>query len=248
MKLFRWFWGLFFLVAAGILVASQMGMIAAHLSVWTIILTIFLVAIILNSIRYLNFFGITFPLAFIGILYARQLGIYDLVPWTILGAALLLSIGLSIIFHPIRRRSRHGWHPNYSYHRYHDNYAHHTDSQETPIVEHSDEDNVFVEARMSNSIRYVTAKHLSEVQITASMAGVKVYFDDAQLSDEGAVITVDASLSGVELFIPRTWNVILQVDPTLGGVDERGTREVHDGPAVYLRGSTRLSGLKIIYN
>lgn len=51
-----------------------------------------------NGIRNVNFWEILFSIAFICIIYDDWLGITALTPWTVLGAALLGSIGLSLIF------------------------------------------------------------------------------------------------------------------------------------------------------
>jgi len=96
----RWFWGTFFLVSAIVLITSQLGIFSYHVGIWTLFLTIALVAIIVTSLRNLIMSSLVFAIALLAIIYAKPLGITALVPWTILGAALLLSIGLSILVHP----------------------------------------------------------------------------------------------------------------------------------------------------
>ena len=74
-------WGLFFILAAVYVVVSKLW-IMPEISVFSNV----------------NFWEILFSIAFICIIYDDWLGITALTPWTVLGAALLGSIGLSLIF------------------------------------------------------------------------------------------------------------------------------------------------------
>ena len=53
----------------------------------------------IKSIFKRNFSGILFPIAFICIIFDDKLGITAITPWTVLIAAALGSLGLSMIFH-----------------------------------------------------------------------------------------------------------------------------------------------------
>ena len=90
-------WGLFFILAAVYVVVSKLW-IMPEISVFSVLLTVFFIWLFLNGIRNVNFWEILFSIAFICIIYDDQLGITALTPWTVLGAALLGSIGLSLIF------------------------------------------------------------------------------------------------------------------------------------------------------
>ena len=90
-------WGLFFILAAVYVVVSKLW-IMPEISVFSVLLTVFFIWLFLNGIRNVNFWEILFSIAFICIIYDDWLGITALTPWTVLGAALLGSIGLSLIF------------------------------------------------------------------------------------------------------------------------------------------------------
>lgn len=98
MKKERIFWGVLFILAGIFLVISKLGYFP-DMNVFSLLLTVFLVVVIVKSLLRLNFAGILFPIAFISIIYAKQLGITAITPWTVLIAALFGSIGLSMIFH-----------------------------------------------------------------------------------------------------------------------------------------------------
>jgi hypothetical protein len=47
--------------------------------------------------------------------------------------------------------------------------------------------------------------------------------------------------------MPRDWNVKIQDDVFLSGIEEKGLANTKTGPAVTLQGRLRMSGLTIIY-
>ncbi|WP_334330470.1 LiaF transmembrane domain-containing protein [Companilactobacillus sp. HBUAS59699] len=241
------FWGLFMLLSAGILVVSQLHLITYTLSFWTVVATIFLVAILIKSLVYFMIPGTVFSLAFLAILYAKPLGITAIVPWTVLGAALLITIGLSLIlrpvlakYHPWMRYGHHGnnWHNP----RMHARFDHNID------VETVDEPDVNVSVKMGNSVRYVTSKNFKQANIDVSMGNAKVYFENVEV-DETATINVGVSLGGVELYVPKNWNIVKQIDDNnMSGITEEGIPEVTaDSPTVTVHGYSSLAGLKICY-
>ncbi|WP_125588132.1 LiaF transmembrane domain-containing protein [Companilactobacillus jidongensis] len=239
------FWGLFLLLSAGILVVSQLHLITYTFSFWTVVATIFLVAILIKSLVYFMVPGTVFSLAFLAILYAKPLHITAIVPWTVIGAAILISIGLSLILrpflikhHPWMRYNHHG---SYNWHQQR-RYDHNVD------VETVDESDINVSVKMGSSVRYVTSQDFRQANIDVTMGNVKVYFENVTVQDT-ATINVDVSLGGVELYVPRDWNIVKQIDNnSMSGITEEGTPVVtEDSPTVTLHGYSSLAGVKICY-
>lgn len=240
------FWGLFLLLSAAILVVSQLHLITYTFSFWTIVATIFLAAVLIKSLVYFAIPGTVFSLAFLAILYAKPLGIMALTPWTILGASLLISIGLSLIFRPLLAKKR-PWiyhHGNTIGHRgpfVSFNYT--ADPDEETI----DTPDVDVRVKMSNSIRYVKSDDFKRADIDVSMGEAKVYFENVSVIDS-AVINVNVSLGGLELYVPKNWDVREEIDNNMGSISEVGVSNVTvDSPSVVILGGISLSGLKINY-
>ncbi|MCF7523300.1 hypothetical protein L3X07_08405 [Levilactobacillus brevis] len=71
----NWFWGIFLVLAAGILVVSQLELFSLHIGFWTIVIAMFLVAGFVASLIHLAVSGMVFSLAFLAIIFARPLGI-----------------------------------------------------------------------------------------------------------------------------------------------------------------------------
>jgi len=244
------FWGLFLLLSAAILVASQLHLIAYTFSVWTLIATILLVAVLLKSLIYFMIPGTVFSLAFLAILYAKPLGITALVPWTVLGAAILVSIGLSMIFRPWLVKHRpwmnHKYHQNY-YRGHHGSYRVNFDSHVDPDVKTVDAPDVDVYVKMGSSIRYVKSDDFKVSNIDVTMGDAKVYFENLNVQDT-STINVNNSLGGVELYIPSSWNIVKELDNNLANVDEIGSPLIDaDSPIIYIKGLVSLGNLKITY-
>lgn len=243
------FWGLFLLLSAAILIVSQLHLITYSFSFWTIVATIFLVAVLIKSLVYFAIPGTVFSLAFLGILYAKPLGITAIVPWTILGAALLISIGLSMIFRPLLARHRPWMRRNYYHHGYQWQTHKGVRFRGTvdPDVKTVNDSEVDVYVKMGSSTRYVKSEDFKEANIDVSMGEAKVYFENVQVTNE-AVINVNASIGGIELYVPKNWQIVKELDNNMSGVSEVGYANVtDDSPTVTVRGLIYLSGLKISY-
>jgi len=228
------FWGLFFIVAAGLIVVNQMGYLAG-ITTLNLVLTILLIPIILKSILSLNFAGVFFPVALLGILFADNLGINDFVPVPILIVAAFLSLGFSLVFSKQIKVKLGAFTI--------DGHDEHFDQ----VVNTEDEDNVSLGVKFGSSIKYVNSKNLKQANFSCSFGALKIYLDNATISPEGAVINLDISFSGVEMYVPKEWKVINGIDATLAGVEEKYKRNGEETATIKLAGKASFSGIEIIY-
>jgi hypothetical protein len=97
MKHNNWFWGVFFLLAAVFVVASQVSGFMV-IGFGTIAASVLLAAVFIQSLVKLNFFGVFLSLALAYMLYQHPLELYIINPWLLLLAAVLLSISFHILF------------------------------------------------------------------------------------------------------------------------------------------------------
>ena len=229
----NWFWPVFLIASAVVLIVSQLSLFTLHVSIWSLLLTLILV-------RYLNMPGVVFAIAFLTMIYAQPLGITKLVPWTILGAAVLLSIGLGLLIHP-----RYQYH--YRYHNHdHAHYNHHNHDDVHESTSTINDDHVNLDLSLGNSIRYVHSENFRSADLNVSMAGAKIYFDDADIKEGRATINVDVSLGSLELYLPQTWQLQENLSNSMGHISSTGTPTTA-GPGVILTGSVSLGELRIIY-
>lgn len=240
----RWFWGLFFVIGAVLLGASQMGWIDYHFGVWQVIATVFLGGIFLRSLLWLAFPGIFFSAAFLAMIYAKPLGIVTLVPWTVLGIALLLTIGFSIIFGPLRWKK---YGNDWSHHG--NSYQHNWHHQRGRVHSGSDTDEIVnIESKFGTNIRYVRSTNLKQINIQNTMGETKVYLDQVVVNDSNEVlINVDVSLGGIELYVPSDWKVDDETNLVMGTVEKDGPRGSESVVRAVIRGQIKMGGVKVIY-
>lgn len=245
-----WFWGVFLIACAGTLGASQLGWLPVHLGFWTILLTIILVGATIANLINLSIGGTIFGLAFLGMLYAKPLGISALTPWTILAIALLLTIGLSLIFRPFQKRRWKRWASQHvSEHiEVHDGtHQDHVRAHYSTSTGTDDESHVNFAVSLGSAVRYVQSPDFQSADISASLGEIKVYFDDATILGDSATITVSGTASQISLYIPRTWNTILDVQPMMGEVTEVGHSDHGDTPRVYINGGIKMGEVTVNY-
>ena len=225
------FWGVLFILAGIFLIISKLGYFP-DMNVFRLLLTVFLIAVIVKSLPRLNFSGILFPIAFICIIYDKQLGLTMITPWTVLIAALFGSIGLSMIFH-----ERIKW----------INHEHNYEDYKFEKIDIEDESNVRFKTSFGASIKYINTDKFEQADFNCSFGAMKVYFDKAIMSNESAIVRINASFSGIELYIPKTWNVDDQTNVFLGGVSEKNRNNQITTNNLTLVGDISFSGVEIIY-
>jgi predicted membrane protein len=221
-----------FLILCGIaLIINKLGYFS-DINIFTILLTAFLVYIIIKSLLKVNFPGILFPIAFLCIIYDKQLGITAITPWTVLIAALLGSIGLSMIFnkHPKLAHSKSDW-----------------DSYEFKTIDTEDESHIKLQTSFSGSIKYINTDKFEQADLKCSFGAMKVYFDNAILHEGKGVARIESSFSGVELYIPRNWTVEDRANISFGAISEKNRNEGTSDNILTICGNINFSGVEIIY-
>ena len=108
---------------------------------------------------------------------------------------------------------------------------------------------VYIKAKYTGSVKYVTSQNLKAADIESTFAGLKVYLDNAQLANGYATVNIDASFGGVELYIPKEWTVVNDVTCTFAGSEEKGARgfqSYQNGDnTIVLKGNAKFSGISI---
>ena len=233
----NYFWGVFLILAGAYLVVSQMGYLPS-VGTFTLVFTILCLAAIVYSVLHISFGGILFPLAFIGIMYDEPLGITPITPWTILLAALLGTIGLNLLFANRRKswkkikgikKERNEW------------------KQAEKNAKEEDGEKLYFHSVFGGIIRYVTSTNFQQAVVDSKFSGMKLYFDNAQIPSGRAVITMNATFSGVELYVPKQWKVVNQLNSPFSGVTEKNKHAEDVTAELILEGENPFSGVTIYY-
>lgn len=232
MKKDNLFWGLFLIAAAVLILVAKLGAFP-DMSImkifWTLVFTVALVDSVVN----LAFPGVFFSLAFLGIIYDKELGITAITPWTILFVALLLSIGVSLIYTPKKKMKKAS--------------RREIDGGDFVVFDEEDGKQFDFSSSFAGSIKYVNSDNFESANIDAKFAGMKVYFDNAIIQNGHATVNLNVSFAGVELYIPKNWRIDNQMSSSFGGVEEKNSNNGADGPILTLRGNVSLGGVTILY-
>lgn len=235
------FWGVFFLIAAGLLVASQLGWLSAGIGFWRWLFTVVLGAALVQSLANLSVGGTVWSVALLALVWAKPLGITNLVPWTILGGALLIQIGLSLLLRPVLKRR----HPLVIIK---DGKTLVGQKDDRLAAAPSDTDQVVtITTKLGSVTRYVQSADFRLADITLGLGDAKVYFDNTEIQADHAEIHVDGSLGDLDLFIPANWDLHSDLTNFMGDLKVTGTPSSEPGPKVLLTGGFKLGDIKIHY-
>jgi len=237
MKHRNWFWGIFFLAAGFFVVASQVGGFV-HLGFWSIVATVLLLASFIGSLMDVSFFGIFVSAALLYAIYQKPLNWPFVSVWLLLLTAVLISIGLSFIFHG-------RFHRRWAKRKYcGENWGGHCSTEE-----YVDDDHVSISQSFSEVSKYLHAECLRQANISSSFGKLSVYFDGVKLSPDGAEIHVDVSFGTLEVYLPKDWRVIDQVHTSAGAVNNnmRSNVMAGDAPVLTFKGRVSFGSLEIRY-
>ena len=93
--------------------------------------------------------------------------------------------------------------------------------------------------------KYIESEDLRRVDLTAHFGGAEVYLNNAKVPSGEAIVTLDCKCSGVEIYVPREWNVINKVDVMMGAVNLSGKNTGASGVNLILIGNASLCGVDI---
>jgi len=231
------FWGLLFLLGAASLILNQLNIWPTfhHFSLFDILYTLFFIWIFLEGVRHRNFFGILFGLAFIVIRYDKLLHFTAITPWTLLCAALLASIGLTIIF------------PKYSY--FGENSFNGFKFADCGKKQFSEEDGetIYFKNSFSSTTKYVNSDALVNASFQNAFGEMKIYFDNAVIKNGIADINLAVSFGEATLFIPKTWHVENHLQTSFGGVKEENKSQSQGSPTLRIYGEISFGEAVIVY-
>ena len=230
-------WGIFFIIAGLTIILNQTGVFYIT-ATSTLLISVALFPIIIKSVIAKNFFGIFFSLAIYAILFSEPLGLQKFTPWPVIGTALFLSIGFTMIFPHKHKHKNHN-------HIEEDGPEHW--KEKGAVIESSESEVVYVKSHWGGTVKYITSQNLNSVEVDGSFSGTKVYLDNAKLENGRAVINFSLNFAGVDLYVPKEWRIIDDLRSTFGGCEEKGLRNYETGEnTIVLKGNIKFSGISII--
>jgi predicted membrane protein len=228
------FWGLL-IIGIGVLLLLNAIFPEQDIPAVKIIGTVLLLAVSIASLTKFKYVLFFVPLALIAYIWraAPQLAFMANVNiWLLLLAAVLLGVGLSIIFH---RRSHIHVEING------------TDSAGRTEEVLSENEQVDIDASWGDHIKYVHADNLKQARIKSSFASTKVYFDQCNVSAEGLNIAINGSFSEIVLNVPKEWEINNHISTFAGDVKSMSPMHLDNKIKVNLSGSINFAELRINY-
>lgn len=268
MKQRNYFWGFVLVLLAVCLIAGQYDVFDG-VSFWMVILSILGGAVILDGIVHISINGIVLGCVLLFVLWKNQLGFHELSYWTILLAALLLLIGLNILFQPfkmkieawkMRQRMRRydrqiasgnkkasgGWGSKEGF----QGSAQYTDGMqgEQGRKEGVNGSYVMLKRNFGSGIEYIRSHDFQFADIALTFSGLKVYFEDAVIQGPSAEIHIEASFSGLDLYVPSEWEVEDGMQHFAAGTEIKPRpQNIAPTKTLKLKGNLNFSGVTVHY-
>lgn len=105
--------------------------------------------------------------------------------------------------------------------------------------------NVILGGRQEN----INSQTFEGGEIKCVLGGYELDFRDSKLKDDLATINIQIVMGGLELKVPKTWNVIIKAMPIMGGFEDKSQKETPaDGtpsPTLIIDGSLVMGGIEI---
>ena len=227
-------WGLVFIVVAALILLRGFGILGNIFS-WKIIVAAFLVLWLIDGVKRRDWGSVLFPVAFLIILFAKKV----IPPMSVIGAAIFGTIGLGFLFGKKQKDND----SDYIEYR-----AIETESSGNKGNSETTSDNTFTFSTSFNSgVKYVKADNFERANINCSFGEVKVYFDDAQIHCDEAIVNVDNKFGSVNLYFPKEWYVTNEAIAMFGGVEEKNRSITNGTPKVKIVGNIGFGNITVTY-
>jgi len=237
----NYIWGAVFILAAVLMLFNKLDIFSGFSS-WKLVASLLLVLWLADGVRKKEWGNILFPIAFLCIVFRDLPGFDKITPWPVIGAAILGSLGMNMI-----TGSKKGDFKNsadyieYKESAYGDGPRQATDSE-------GGQDNTFMfSTSFSSGVKYVSADDFVKANINCSFGEVKVYFDDAFIRCEEAVINLNVKFGSVQLYFPKDWYVENHAVAVFGGIEEKNRSITTGNPKVRLVGDVAFGDVSVTY-
>lgn len=118
----------------------------------------------------------------------------------------LVIFGIMIAFRPRRYNFRNHHKPN--------NVAHVTDDSR-----------LIIDVTFGGRKEIITAKDFKGGDVSVSFGGSEINLTQADIFEDNAVLNFNISFGSVELIVPSNWEIVNEIHPTMGSVDDE--RVIH---------------------
>ena len=233
------FFGFFLICIAAVMLLDKLDLLGG-ITWFTGVVAIICGYFLLRGIIKVEFFNIALSIAVLIILFDEPLHLEAITPWPVLGAAVLVGIGLSMIF-----KKKH--HINVTVNGETFNKEIHKDMFSDTVIDQDDSEEIRYETVFSSSIKYVNSENFKKANLECNFGSMQVFFDNAHIQGDHATVIAECNFGKMELIFPKEWNVIVDMDAPFAGVSEQKKNYAANGPTVHLRGDSAFGKVEIRY-
>ncbi len=227
------FWGFIFIFMAVILVLDAVGVMAplassiGEISVLSMVLGAFLVAVLISRLIKGRLEQVFFPLAFLFMLFEKNIAALcgqvanpNLINnWLVLLIALLLTVGFSILL-PKRKKQKH----------FHFDF----------------EIDGTKKQKMGSSVVYIDCMSFNNREIESNFGSATVHFTNIEAYQNGSALVIDNSFGSVTVLVPAAWRAEVDIDNSFGSITVPKTCNTA-GPVLYIKGDNSFGAVTVKY-
>ncbi len=205
------FAGVVLILLAVYIVAKKMVELP-DIPVFKIGFTCLFVYLMYRGIRRKDWGLIFIPGSLIFCQYDDLMGITSVSSFTIVFAAVLLTIGFNLLFNKD------------NFKRNNMEVIYDTDGQFTDytVDDKKDGKKIVIDNRLGSTTRYIQEQDVKEIVVDNGMGQCTVYFQNCSLVDDVLKMKVDNGMGATTIYFPREWALNLKQDNGLGRVSVEG--------------------------
>lgn len=239
----RWFNGLVLIAIALVLILSQLGLITADIGVWSILMGALSVVMFVHGIAERSFFEIFCALGIALVTFDEVLSLPEISVWIVILVVILLTMGFECLFPGSKRKKL--------THSSDDKWQAYEDESKTGEYQQTKEEstngNVYCYNRFGAAAKYITCEDLRSAEIENSFGELKVYFDNARITEASVDIKVNNKFGSMVLYVPSAWNIVSDISVFAAAAEQESREREVSGPVVRVNGSVAFGEVKIIY-
>jgi predicted membrane protein len=114
---------------------------------------------------------------------------------------------------------------------------------ESSTIEHTDEVNV--DATFSGIKLQNDSRNFKGGKIALTFGGLELDLREAVMEAPEATIDISGTFSGIEVRVPRAWQVVVQMRATMGAVEDKSVPPASASHRLVLRGETLFGGVEV---
>ena len=214
------FWGIVLLLGAAAMLLGKFGLWGG-ISFWKVLIDICLVAGMLRGVTKGSFGMISFSLAFFVIVNDKLLGVEAITPWPVLGAALLGTIGLNLLF------------PTFGRHRL-GHWGQGNNSRRRGIEEYKENNGcVYYENTFGDATKYVSGV-VGRINVENTFGSTQIYLTEALPDNHTINVDVETTFGSIVIYVPSVWKVVMDVETAFGNAGEKGNCNPFGEDVVYV--------------